>query len=396
MCFQASPDRSLSSLNSHGILSKEPWRYAEPKARQGPSAMAVNSSDDKVKNSLSTARNDIDSPWGYHFPPIMMEPSFLNALDELLEKFKNQLILSNDDYHRVHGGHSHKTSSRRPGDRSCKGQNAAQDSAKPASIARGKDTKGKGTDPEPPSDGFRYPPSGEAQLPKVFGCPFYISDPVRFHECSKHRLRRLSDVSQHIERCHLLQEVRLCTTLGEGAGRNGAEKATCTDPNLIKFYDTTCRREFHGPTAEEKFRLHLATSCYDLKSIEDTGMLLPVEFRTLLSERDGVTGSVAKWYAMWRVCFPPTGVRTIPVSPYVQTIVSRERAETIVRQALELRSIPEDYSLILSQVLDRIYPIAYATDPEVQAAVRYQQRQEDEYVFLLLNLPHATSGDHHV
>ncbi|KAF5562982.1 ankyrin protein [Fusarium phyllophilum] len=396
MFLKPSPNQPLASTNSHGILSKEPWRYTEPKATHGSSATAVNSSDDKVKDSLSTAMNDIDYPWTHHVPPIMLEPSFLDALDELLDKFKNQLILSNDGHLRAHGGHSHKTNSRRYGERNRKGQSTGQDSARPGSGGGGKDTKGKGTDPEPPPDGFRYPPSDEVKLPKVFGCPFYITDPIQFHKCSSCRLGRPSDVSQHIERCHLLQEVRLCTTRGEAAGRSGVEKGTCTDPNLIKFYDTTCRREFHGLTAEDKCRDHLAGGCYDSKTIEDTGILLPTELTTLKSERDKATGPVAKWYAMWRVCFLPTGFRAIPVSPYVQTIVSREQAEAVVRRALEPRVIPADYSLLLSQILNGIYLITYATDPEVQAAVTYQQGEEDDYALLNFNLSQATPGGHYV
>ncbi|KAF5533279.1 ankyrin 3 [Fusarium mexicanum] len=376
-----SPDRLLPSLNSLEIRSKESWRYRKPRATHRSSATA-HSSDD---NSLSTAMNDMKSPWGHQAPSIMFEPAFLNVEDKLLHDFENTPIPSYDDHHRAHAGHSHKTSSRRPGERDRKGRNTGQDPAKSGSGG-GKDEKGRGTDAEPPRDGFRYPSGAPSQLPRVFGCPFYITDPFQYRECSNYRLRRLSDVSQHIERCHLLEEVELAAP-GEAARKIRVGERTCTDPNSIKFYHATCRQEFHGSTAEDKCSRH-ASRCYNLTTIEDTGMLLPIEFRTLLSERDGVTGSVAKWYAMWRVCFPVTGFRTVPVSPYVQTIVPlpRGRAETIVRVTLGHWLIPELYNPILSQIMGELYPAEYITDPEVRAAVEYQQGLEYD---LALQLHHS-------
>ncbi|KAF4494796.1 hypothetical protein FAGAP_9071 [Fusarium agapanthi] len=387
-----SPDRPLPSLNSLEIHSKEPWRYPNPKATHRSSATA-HSSDDKARNSLSTARNDMNLTWDYQTPPIMFEPTFLRTSDQLLHKFRNTPILWNDGHHRAHGGHSHKTSSKRPGERDRKGKYTGQDSAKPGSGGGGKDAKGRGTDAEPPRDGFRYPPSGAGQLPKVFGCPFYITDPVQFHECSNYRLRRHTDVSQHIERCHLLEEVGLAAP-GEKARKIEVGRRTCTEPNLINVYHAACRREFHGRTAEEKYSRH-TSRCYDLTIIENTGMLLPSEFERLMEERDKETGLVAKWYAMWRVCFPTNGFRTVPLSPYSRTIVPRERTETVVRMVLEQWLIPDLYDPVLSQILQELSPVESTTDPEVKAAVEYQQGQEIEHALQFVTLRHETPGPHH-
>ncbi|CVL09429.1 uncharacterized protein FPRN_11170 [Fusarium proliferatum] len=377
------PDRTLQSVNSHEMVSHDLWYRPRLKPLHG-SSPRVDSSDDTVGNDLSAAaRKDVSYASGHRVQPIMLEPAFLDALDQLLDKFNNQPIPSSDDHHRAHGGHSHKTSSRRPGERTRNGQSTVQSSVQSGSGGGGKDSKSRGTDGESPPDGFRYPPSGTFQLPKFFGCPFYITDPNQFHECSNCRLRRLSDVSQHIARCHLLEQVELRTPRGEAASRNGAdkgksEKGTCTDPNLIKIYDPTCRQEFHGPTAEAKFSRHGAGRRCELKTIEDTGMLLPTEFTTLLEERDRAAGSVAKWYAMWRVCFPIKGFRTVPLSPYIRTIVPRERGEPVVREALQQTLIPiEHHNLIVNHIAEGLYPVDFI-DSDVLQAVRYHQGKEDE------------------
>ncbi|EWZ00405.1 hypothetical protein FOYG_00277 [Fusarium oxysporum NRRL 32931] len=387
MIHESPFDQPLPSLTSHGILSKEPCSLPELKASRGSYA-TVGSSDIKVRNGLSAAAcNDVDHPWGHKVTPIMLEPAFINVLDQLLHRFNNQLIPSNDDHHRAHGGHSHKTGSRKPEERDRKGQSSGQDAGPPGPGGGGKKGKSKGIDGESPPDGYRYPLSGTGQLTKFFGCPFYITDPVRFHECSSHRLRRHTDVSQHIERCHLLKQVTLETTHSEAAGESHSGKETCTKPNLIKIYDSNCRQEFHGPTAEDKFKRHGAGKRCDWKTIEDTGMLLPQEYKSLIEERKRETeGLVAKWYAMWRVCFPCTGLRIVPVSPYVQTIVPRERADQIVREGLQQVLNPmENHNLIANRIVNGLYPIEYATDSEVLRAVQYQQGQEDALALSAFN-----------
>ncbi|KAF5590936.1 uncharacterized protein FSUBG_10665 [Fusarium subglutinans] len=229
--------------------------------------------------------------------------------------------------------------------------------------------------------GYQYPPPGEFQLPLIFACLFCATDPVQFHECSNLRLRRLSDVSQHVERCHLLQEVKLCTAQGaEAAIKKGNEKGTCTDPNHIRVYDPICRLEFRGPSAEADLERHLADNNCQPKTIEETGMLLPREFETLLSERDRATASPeAKWYAMWSVCFlhlTTTRFKNVPASPYVQTIVAREAGETRIRQALDDLPIPlELRKYTFDVIVNGLYPVQSGADAGIKEIVKSQQEK---------------------
>ncbi|KAH7254222.1 uncharacterized protein BKA55DRAFT_567224 [Fusarium redolens] len=392
MFLKPSPERSLASLTSHGILSNEPWRRLKQKvsrhrwqkaAATNGSSATVDSSDIKVGDGISAAAcNDLNYPWGHQIKPIILEPAFYEALDQLLHRFKYQSIPSNDDHYKAHGAQGHKINSRKPEERNHKGKSTRQDARHPGSGGGGKGSGGKGGDGEPPPDGHRYPPRDEVQLPKIFGCPFHITDPVQYHECGNFRLRRLSDVFQHIERCHLLQEVKLCTPRGaEAARKNGNEKGACTDSNLIKIYDATCRQEFHGPRAEGNFKLHCASKTCQPKTIEETGMLLPEEFEDLKDKRDRAKGLVAKWYAMWMVCFPPltsTKFRTVPASPYVQTIFTREAGQMVILQVLSGFGISTEYHRPMSdQIVNGLYPVQFQADSEVQQAVKDQQRKRN-------------------
>ncbi|KAF5631715.1 ankyrin 3 [Fusarium sp. NRRL 52700] len=235
-------------------------------------------------------------------------------------------------------------------------------------------------------------PHGEAQLPVFFACIFYNTDPVQFHDCSVFRLGRLSDVSQHIGRRHLLTEVRLCTAQGaEAASKNGNEKGTCTDPKDIRVYDPICRRVFTGPSAETDLERHLADNSCQPKTIEETGMLLPKEYERLLSERDRATASPeAKWYAMWNVCFPPlttTRFQNVPPSPYVQTIIAREAGETRIHQALgKLAISKEDHRSAFDEIVSGLYPVQSLAGAEVKDTVKDQQKERTRVLKELLSV----------
>ncbi|TVY77482.1 hypothetical protein Focb16_v007914 [Fusarium oxysporum f. sp. cubense] len=398
MFLKHPPGRSLTSLNSHGILYREPWRRLKLKvsrhtrqkgATTKESPTTVDSSDIKAGDGfLPAACNDLNYPWSHQTMPIILEPAFYEALDQLLHKFKYQLISSNDVHHRAHGTNSNKTNSTKRGERTGKGKNTLQDARNPGFDGGGKGGTGKGEDNgKLPPDGYRYPPSSEVQLPKIFGCPFYITNPVQYHECGNYRLRRLSDAFQHIERCHLLQEVRLCTPdSAEAARRSGNGNWTaCRESNLIKIYDAICRQEFHGPHAEQSFILHRTVDgACQLRTIEETGMLLPEEFEDLKNKRDEARGSVAKWYAMWRVCFPPlnalmtTRFRTVPASPYIQAMVPPEAGRMATLQVLSAFGIQPQYCQSMSaQILNGLYPAALQGDSEVQQAVQSQQERRN-------------------
>ncbi|KAG9497552.1 hypothetical protein J7337_010413 [Fusarium musae] len=250
----------------------------------------------------------------------------------------------------------------------------------------GKGGKGRGgSNGPPPPDGWRFPPLGDIRPPKTFGCPFYISDPLQFHECSSLRLRRSSDVSQHLMRSHLLRTMRLVrrrdteTTVRAESEESMQQDGTCANANGIRLYHQKCRMEFNGPNAEENLQEHCNnTVCYKA-GIEQTGVMLPAEFRALIAARDSVTGGVAKWYAMWAVCFPPlvtTRFRTVPASPYVETTVPRELGEYTIRQALS-NGLMGDHSLITDQIINQIYLGDAQTDLEVQQTVQDQQQERN-------------------
>ncbi|KAF5558259.1 hypothetical protein FNAPI_5130 [Fusarium napiforme] len=226
-----------------------------------------------------------------------------------------------------------------------------------------------------------YPPDSKAQPPVFFACLFNNTDPVKFHECSHIRLRRLSDVSWHLERYHTLQEVKLCTSHGaEAAIKNGKEKGTCTDPKDIKVYCTICRLIFRGPSAEAELQRHLAGNICQPKTIEETGRLLPKELERVLAERDSTGASPeAKYYAMWNVCIAPlatTRFRNVPASPYIQTIVAREAAETLIRQVLNNLPITlEHHRSAFDLIVNGLYPVKSGADAEVKKIVRDQQKR---------------------
>ncbi|KAF9765395.1 hypothetical protein IL306_002339 [Fusarium sp. DS 682] len=212
-----------------------------------------------------------------------------------------------------------------------------------------------------------------------------MTDPARYHECSNLRLRRPSDVSGHIARCHLLQEKILVT----GRDTESADEAetveemqqtgTCKSPDGIKLYHPRCRMEFFGRDAAENLKRHCDEGRCPLMGIEETGMLLPEEFDILLSESKKVTSSVAKWYAMWGVCFPPLStskVLTVPPSPYLEMTVSRELGQELVLQALN-SVFMENLNLnsICDQIISGIYLGKSQTDAEVRQIVQGQQQQ---------------------
>ncbi|KAG5746613.1 hypothetical protein H9Q70_010697 [Fusarium xylarioides] len=186
-------------------------------------------------------------------------------------------------------------------------------------------------------------------------------------------------------RSHLLRTMRLVRrrdteTIDRAESEESMQQdGTCVNANGIKLYHQKCRVEFNGPNAEENLQHHCNNIvCYEA-GIEQTGVMLPAEFRALIDARDSVTGGVAKWYAMWTVCFPPlvtTRFRTVPASPYVETTVPRELGEYTIRQALS-NGFMGDQSLITDQIVNRIYLGDAMTDLEVQQTVQDQQQERE-------------------
>ncbi|KAI1028711.1 hypothetical protein LB503_002601 [Fusarium chuoi] len=351
------------------------------------SSTTVDSSDISLKNGIpAVAAGDLSSPsleWGHgnQAIPTAFRPTFY----KLLSKLAPQSPSPNNGHYKTQGTTSHQTRSNKPekaGQRRKSSSKGARDfgsgsgsGSGPGSGGGGKGGKGNGP---PPPDGWRFPHLGDARPPKHLGCPFYLTDPLRHHQCSNLRLSRPSDVSLHLFRKHVLREINLGTTSTDTteADENAQHAGSCKNADGITRYHPTCRMEFHGPNAEEKLRNHCLNWC-DEAGIEESGVMLPSEFEKLKKARDGANGTVAKWYAMWRICYPPisTRGRIVPASPYVETTVPREQCEHIIRQAL-LSSTNQRVNP--RQIVDEIY--FGETDREVQRIVQIQQEEPDSEV----------------
>ncbi|KAH7242209.1 hypothetical protein BKA59DRAFT_557125 [Fusarium tricinctum] len=168
---------------------------------------------------------------------------------------------------------------------------------------KGEDTKGKGR--LPPPDGPRYPPQGPTSR-KRFECPFHKHYPDWYYMCKGKCVPRISDVTNHLKRRHLLLKVAM-------------DMGADTQPQDIVDYCPRCRVEFHGFGAEGRLRDHLTQGnrCQET-NIGQTGVMLPSEFEELKRELRSASDEVAKWLVIWRKCFLQTAP---PSSPYVETTV---------------------------------------------------------------------------
>ncbi|EXA33080.1 hypothetical protein FOVG_15685 [Fusarium oxysporum f. sp. pisi HDV247] len=220
------------------------------------------------------------------------------------------------------------------------------------------DGKGSGSGRGFGCDGPRYPQL-DSPLPRAFECPFHKFDPARYPNCKKLHIRRIADVTQHIERHHLLKVISI----------NTMEKA---EPKDFTWYCARCRNQFWGLDAEEKLEDHmLACSIARVATIAKTGVFLPGEFERLKSEVRSTSGEVEKWNVIWRNCFPET---EIPASPYVEIAVPRQQAERILQHLQESSLNPllsaEDRQSEVNKALDAIYsrPLFLETENRINDA----------------------------
>ncbi|KAG5801600.1 hypothetical protein H9Q74_013203 [Fusarium xylarioides] len=129
-------------------------------------------------------------------------------------------------------------------------------------------------------DGPRFPWPADR---KNFECPFYKAQPDRYSPCEGHRHTSISYLNQHIGRCHVLNHVTLAEhETGQSADDNPTLPRTTTDPDKIVYYCPSCRIEFHGRGADERYDSHKITGC-EAQTIAQTGVLLPGEFKKLKS-----------------------------------------------------------------------------------------------------------------
>ncbi|RGP58807.1 hypothetical protein FLONG3_11378, partial [Fusarium longipes] len=261
---------------------------------------------------------------------------------------------------------------------------------------------GNGGGKQPP-DGHRYPvppPHSGPQKKPPFACPFHKFDPIRYDGCSSVRLKRPCDVSQHIRRCHLLGDVKQKTANAE-PGDNVELVGNAEAEEEVALYCPKCRMEFHGTTAEANLRQHLPCQTPQPATIEQTGMLLPKEFVQLNAARNNASRDIAKWYAMWKACFPN---KPIPKSPYfalpgqeavvetltvlpeveVETLAPRSQGGEIIRRALNdcpshCFFTKDEIDAVVNKVLNGLYRGSSGAEPqtstETDTCLEVQRRQ---------------------
>ncbi|KIL90362.1 hypothetical protein FAVG1_06093 [Fusarium avenaceum] len=167
---------------------------------------------------------------------------------------------------------------------------------------RGEDHKGK--EKLPPSDGPRYP-SPDPTSRKRFDCPFHKHCPDRYYTCKGKLMPRISDVTNHLKRRHLLGKVV------QGPG-------TDAQPQNIADYCPLCRIEFRSTGAEGRLHDHLTQRSCQIATIGQTGVMLPVELEELKRKLRLASDESAKWYIIWEHCDLQIAR---PSSPFVETTI---------------------------------------------------------------------------
>ncbi|KAJ4012030.1 hypothetical protein NW752_004424 [Fusarium irregulare] len=340
------------------------------------------------------------------------KPAIWRSVNRIVQKIKLELDLDSNDGHRTHGSSQKRhTDNPNQGSREEKKQKQGRGSRNTGGGGGGGGGKkngganGGGSGGKQPPDGHRYPVPPPHSGPQFFACPFHKFDPVRYDGCRSVRLTRPSDVSQHIGRRHLLRDFKQKT-----ANAKHADTAEPTDnvelvgnaeaEEEVALYCSNCRMEFFGTTAEANLRQHLP--CQTSQTSEQTGMLLPVEFKRLNGARNKAAGDIAKWEAMWKVCLPD---KPPPKSPYfalpgqeavvetatvlpeveVETLAPRSQAGEIIRRALQhclwhLFINEDQIDATVNHALNGLYPGSSGAEPQTSTDTRLEvpQRQMPE------------------
>ncbi|PNP61509.1 hypothetical protein FNYG_13796 [Fusarium nygamai] len=390
----------------HLFKQKSPHVSETPLASKRSSSTPSDSSDssgDGVVVYSNTGCPSIDGD--QQVVTVDSEPAILRFLDRIAQRFKLELDLDSSDGHKTHG-YSQKRHGDNPdqGSREEKKQKQGQGSRDTGGGGGGGKKHCGGNGGKQPPDGHRYPippPNSGPQNKPPFACPFQKFDPVRYDCCSKVRLKRPSDVSQHIKRCHALKDVKQKTANADDAeaADNVELVGNAEAEEEVALYCPKCRMEFFGTTAEANLRKHLPCQTPHPATIEQTGMLLPAEFIQLNAARTKASGDIPKWNAMWKTCFPN---KPVPKSPYfalpgqeavvetvsvvpevqVETLVPRSQGGEVIRQVLNdcpshFLFVEGEIDAIVDQVLNGLYPGSSGPEPQTSTDTRLevQQRQ---------------------
>ncbi|KAF5563704.1 ankyrin 3 [Fusarium napiforme] len=392
----------LASLASHKRLLKRPLHSFKEKF------LHVSETPLASKRSSSTPSDSSDSSGDGAVVKVVTvdsEPAILGLRDRIVQWLKSELDLDSNDGHKTHGS-SQKRHAHNPdqGSREEKKQKQAEGSRDTGGGGGGRKKNGGGNGGKQPPDGHRYPvppPHSGPQKNPPFACPFHKFDPTRYESCSKVRLKRITDVSQHIERRHVLKEVKQKTANADNDAEAAGDDTEAADDvefvgnagaeEQVTLYCSKCRMEFFGTTAEANLRQHLPCQARQPATIEQTGVLIPAEFAQLIAARNKASGDIPKWNAMSKTCFRNSPV---PKSPYVtlpsqeavtvlpevevETAVPRSQAGEIIRRILN--DCPSNFiftegeiDAIVDQALNGIYPGEPQTSTDTGLEV--QQRQ---------------------
>ncbi|RBR12030.1 hypothetical protein FVER53590_04371 [Fusarium verticillioides] len=399
-----SPQEPLASQPSHRRLSKRLLHFfnqKSPNDSQSPQAPKRSSSTPSDTSDSSGDGVVIYSDADYtridedHQAVILdSEPAVLRFLDRIAQRLRLELDLYSNDGHKAHGSSQKRhADNQNQGSREEKKQKQVEGFRNTRDGRGGGKKNGGGNGGKQPPDGHRYPvppPHTGPQKNPPFACPFHKFDPARYDCCSSVRPKRPCDVSLHIRRCHLLEDVKQKTANAEPAD-NVELVGNAEAEEQVAFYCSKCRVEFFGTTAEANLRQHLPCQTPQPATIEQTGVLLPAEFNQLNAARTKASGDISKWNAMWKTCFPD---KPVPKSPYfalpgqeavtvlpevqVETPVPRSQAGEIIRRAL--KDCPSHFiftqgetDTIVDQALNGIYPGEPKTSTDTRLEV--QQRQ---------------------
>ncbi|KAF5983158.1 hypothetical protein FBULB1_3947 [Fusarium bulbicola] len=272
------------------------------------------------------SNNGIDDPKsiGQRMPYKALSLLFKSGypVPDILARARLQCQQNGDHYRPAAGGpSSHKRPPGSPGKSGSNSKKPRKENKQPADKAQngtnGDGGEGGGGDDAPSDtdsdddeddegdssrDGPRFPLPTNSPDRKTFPCPFHKYDAARYCKCKGHHITSISYVIQHIGRRHLLKEVRMdVQETAHSTDDDTTQAERTTDPAKIVFYCPRCRNEFHGRKADVRNERH--TGC-EPKSIAQTGVLIPAEFRKLKEDVTATSGDDQKWKKIWTTLYP--------------------------------------------------------------------------------------------
>ncbi|KAI0112136.1 hypothetical protein GGR51DRAFT_56862 [Nemania sp. FL0031] len=124
----------------------------------------------------------------------------------------------------------------------------------------------------------------------AFACPFYLHDQENHQSCPNKTRRSISDVFQHIKKCHMQRPY--CTSCGS-------------------LFEDDSRRDLH------------MESCKIIRTVtEPSGMTPDQLIRMDNALCRWITPDIERWYGIWDLMFPGAAR---PDSPYIYPEIERTK-----------------------------------------------------------------------